>query len=272
MKIDPELNNFIIPATEKADISVRITRDWDDMIVPEFPPSGTDSLCRYYRNNDTWYCLTRGGPGKPVACSIYRDDCRDIRCVINEKPFLHPPGNLGSVLRMIPLRMIFQRFGVLFLHSSRIACKGRAILFSGASGIGKTTQARLWKKYRCAEILCNDRTLLRKTEGIWYTYGYPLDGSEPVHSSDVILLGAVVLLAQGENCTVQRLGAGRATSMLMGQSVIDVWDADARKTAAEIILALLEDIPVFLLTCTPDERAVNVLEEKLVEEEVMTFE
>lgn len=269
LDIDLVLNSFIIDKTEDTDVTIRINRDWDEVTLPDLPELGKDMLCSYYRWGNILYCLARGGSKGPVACSIYDPDCREILCVLNEKPFLIPPYNLGSILRMIPLRAIYQRFGVLFLHSSSICYKSKAILFTAPSSTGKTTQARLWNKYRDTEILCNDRTLLRKVENIWQTYGYPIDGSEPVCSSAVVSLGAVVLLAQGSKNYVERLGPGRGAALLMGQSVIDVWNPDARKTAAEEILSLMKDIPVYLLTCTPDERAVQVLETKLIEDEVI---
>lgn len=272
LDIDPELNNFIIPVTVETDVSIRISRDWDSLTLPDVPQLGEDMLCSYYREGDTWYCLTCGGIKGPVACTIYESDYREILCVLNEKPFLMPPKNLGSILRMIPMRAIFQNFGVMFLHASRVCYKGRAILFSGSSGIGKSTQAGLWHTYRDAEILCNDRTLVRKTDGSWKTHGYPLDGSEPVRSREVVPLGAVVMLAQGPENHVERLRPGRAASLLMNQSVIDIWNPDACKAAVEMILSLLEDIPIYVLTCTPDAHAVEVLEEKLKNEGVISFE
>lgn len=269
LDIDPALSNFIISAAEEADITIRIQRNWDSIFLPDSPQLGEDKICRYYRQGYTQYCLTRGGSKGPVACTIYESDYREVLCVLNEKPFLVPPKNLGSILRMIPIRAIFQHFGILFLHASRICYKGKAILFSAASGIGKTTQARLWHTFRDAEILCNDRSLVRKIDGTWCTYGYPMDGSEPVYSSTVSPLGAVVLLAQGQENHVENLRPGRAVSLLMSQAVIDVWNPDAHRIAVEKILSLVEEIPVYLQVCTPDEQAVKTLEVKLRREGVI---
>lgn len=269
LDIDPALNNFIISTTAEADVTVRLSRDWDRFSLPSAPPLGEDALCRYYRQGEKRYCLTRGGPNKPVACSVYSPDCREILCVLNEKPFLMPPKNLGSILRMVPLRAVFQRFGVIFLHASRIFYQGKAILFTAPSGTGKTTQAKLWQQHRGAEILCNDRTLLRKMDGLWRTYGYPLDGSEPVCSSAVAPLGAVVLLEQGPVNQVQQLRPAKALPRLMRQVVMDCWSGEARTAAMELLLRFMEEIPVFLLTCTPDEGAVKALETVLIEKEVI---
>ncbi len=272
LDIDPELNNFITSKVPNAEITIRISRDWNSITLPDSPLLGRDMVCCYYQQEETLYCLTRGNSREPLACSVCGHDYQELLCVLNERPFLKPPKNLGSILRMIPIRAIFQHFGVLFLHASRICYKDRAILFSAPSGTGKTTQARLWNKCRSAEILCNDRTLLRKEDSIWHTYGYPLDGSEPVRSNAVIPLGCVVLLAHGASNQVERLKFSRGAALLMSQAVIDVWNPEARKIAMEEILSIMEAVPVYLLVCTPDEQAVGVLEEKLKEDGVISFE
>ncbi|MGM9681442.1 MAG: hypothetical protein ACI3XR_08050 [Eubacteriales bacterium] len=263
LRTDATLNNFICPLTKETDVTVRISWDWDQVSLPDTPPLGEDLLCTYHRSGEKYYCLTRGGMKGPIACCVYQSDHREFLCVINEKPFLSPPEDFGSILRMIPLRGILQRFGVLFLHSSRIRHGNTAILFTAPSGTGKTTQARLWETYRGSEVLCNDRTLLRKTGDCWQSYGFPLDGSEPVRSNAVVPTGAVVLLAQGSDNRVQRLRPAKAAGLLMSQAVIDGWNPDARQAAMEEILTLLTDIPVYLLTCTPDARAVECLESRL---------
>lgn len=170
----------------------------------------------------------------------------------------------------MPIREIFLHFHTIFLHASQISYKGTGILFTAPSGIGKSTQAKLWKKYRSAEIVCNDRTLLQKDSEDWFTYGYPIDGSEPVRSSQINRLGCVILLNQGTMNEARRLRPAKAISLLMRQVVMDCWNGSARVGNMGLLAELTEDIPVYLLTCTPDERAVQVLETKLIEEGVIS--
>lgn len=269
MTVNSELLPFIIHSEEKADITVQTSWDWEHAKLPSGEPVGQDAILNYYVDGDIRYCITRGGPKGPVACTVYSSDFRRVVCTINEKPFMQSPKAFGSVLRMLPMREIFLRFGTLFFHASQIAYQGNGILFTAPSGTGKTTQAKLWRKYRGAEIICNDRTLTRKVDGAWRTYGYPVDGSEPVHSSAVNTLGAVVLLEQGPVNRVTRLRPAKALPQLMRQVVLDGWSGEARTAAMELLLTLMEDIPVYLLTCTPDERAVETLEAKLIEDEVI---
>lgn len=268
--INPELAAFLKEQQHESDITIEISWNWENARQPVTEPIGQDLIQNYYIEGNDCYCITRAGQKGPIASTLYTSDFSKVVCTLNEKPFLEPPKTLGSILRMLPMRQIFLYFHTLFLHASQISYGGKGILFAAPSGIGKTTQAKLWKKHRGAEIVCNDRTLLRKVEKKWYTYGYPLDGSEPVCSSQVNQLGCVVLLKQGPVNQIRQLETGKNIGLLMGQVVMDCWSSDARTKTMEQIITLLRDIPVYLLTCTPDERAVKTLEAKLIEREVIS--
>ncbi|MDO4312479.1 MAG: hypothetical protein Q4C52_05290 [Eubacteriales bacterium] len=263
--VNRELLPFLEEHEGKADITVQLSRDWESVKLPVTEPTGEDALLKYYAEGDVRFCITKGGPKGPVACTCYTSDFRKVRCTLNDEPFLMPPKTLGSVLRMLPMREIFLHFHILFLHGSQIAVRQKGIVFSAPSGGGKSTQAMLWKTYRDAKIICNDRTLLQKDKGQWYTHGYPLDGSAPVCSGQVFGLGSVVLLEQGVTNEVQRLKARSAVARLMHQVVMDAWSSESRNRTLELLLELMNDIPVYLLTCTADERAVEILEAKLME-------
>lgn len=265
IELEPQLQPFLAAETEPADLTVQVSWDWEHAKLPDSDRAGEDLLSYYYIEGAERFCVTRGGPKGAVACTCYNGDLSEVVCTYNEKPFPMLPNTMGSLMRMLPMREMFQHFQTLFLHASQIALRGKGILFTAPSGTGKTTQAKLWKQYRGAEIICNDRTLTRKLDGVWHTYGYPIDGSEPVRSEQVNRLGCVVLLRQGLTNTIQRLPPAKAVSLLMRQVVFDTWSGTARATAMQQLLSLVEDIPVLLLTCTPDERAVETLEQKLKE-------
>ena len=62
---------------------------------------------------------------------------------------------------------------------------------------------------------------------------------------------------------------GQAVTFLMRQVVFDYWKGQAREKVMDLLFTLLEDIPIFLLTCTPDKRAVDILEKKLIKSKVI---
>lgn len=255
--------------TEKnvSDANVRIIHDFSQAPMTVTPMIGEDLLLEYYRENGRLCCLTKGGQGSYLSCCVSDADCRDLTCYLGF-PSGSPVDTLGNILRMIPLRRILLQRGVLFLHASRIAAGERSILFTAPSGTGKTTQAKLWQQCRGARILCNDRTL---TDGV-RTFGFPVDGSEPVGSGEIGTLGAIAVLEQAPENTVRRLRARDALVRLMPQMVMDTWDPVSRGRVMELLLELISRIPVYLLRCTPDEGAVRCLEQQLWKDGVMLHE
>ena len=90
----------------------------------------------------------------------------------------------------------------LMLHSSLVDFDGKGIMFVGLSGIGKTTQAELWMKYRDAVIINGDMALIREEEAGFTGYGCPWHGSSPYcENRQVPLCGIIVLEQAKENRT-----------------------------------------------------------------------
>lgn len=258
---------FISPAAP--DLTVRCTWDWESVPKPTGPFAGQDLLQNYYYENGHHFCATRGGVKGWTACAEYDFARGEILCGINEKPFLLPQRHLDSILRFLPARAMLQHFGVSFFHAAQIAVGEGGILFTAPSGTGKTTQAHLWMQQEGARLICNDRTLVRRRGGEWHTFGYPIDGSAPVCSTEEHPLRCIVLLTQAKENTVRRLSPARAIPLLMPQLVIDVWSAQARTTAMEQLIAIMREVPVYHLACTPDTAAVDCLKHCLLKEGVL---
>lgn len=255
---------FSNPELTKFDIRIFFTEDFSQAPPVSGPQLGDDLLLRYYADGSCILTEAKGGPNGPMAITTMDEKCSDLVCYVNAAIYGRQDA-LFDLLRMVPLRRILQRYDVSFFHAAQIAVNRTGILFSAPSGTGKTTQAKLWRQHRGASIICNDRTLVRHGR----TYGYPVDGSEPVRSGSVHDLGAVVLLKQNLENSVRRLRPGAALTRLMPQLVIDTWDPAARTLAIEQLMELLIRYPVYLLECTPDIRAVECLEGQLRVDEVI---
>lgn len=249
------------------DVRVRVSHRFSEAPKPRGPMIGEDLLTEYYREDGLLYCLTKGGEGRTLACCTWDETSPCMTCWVSF-PEGSAADSLGNLLRMIPLRRILLQHGVLFLHAAQIAVGGKGILFSAPSQTGKTTQARLWQRCRGARVLCNDRTLTDGTR----TFGFPMDGSEPVCCGESCTLGAITVLEQAPENTVRRLRPREAVLRLMPQMVLDTWDPEASARALQLLLTLMERVPVYLLRCTPDADAVVCLERQLFKDGVITDE
>lgn len=258
---------FFRTCADVTDVNIKLRHSFSDAPLPQSPMVGEDLLMEYYDHGGRILCLAKGGEGRFLSSCLCAPDLREMTCWLN-----FPAGSgvdtLGNILRMIPMRRIMTEHRVLFFHASQIGLGDRGILFTAPSGTGKTTQAKLWRKFRGAEILCNDRTL---TDGR-LTYGFPTDGSEPVITGERRSLGAIVVLEQAPENTVRRLRPREILLRLMPQLVLDTWDPDAATAAMELLLSLASQTPVYLLRCTPDEHAVRCLEQQLLLDGVISHE
>ena len=118
-----------------------------------------------------------GIKGKVGYYACYQEICsREAEVLVTRLVRdLMPSDTVYSSLFALDRRMI--EYGGLILHCAYINHRGKGILFSAPSGVGKSTQAALWEKYRGSEIVNGDRTLLRKKEGKWLACAWPVCGS-----------------------------------------------------------------------------------------------
>lgn len=83
------------------------------------------------------------------------------------------PYSLDSVLRIVHSLILAQRGGFL-LHAASGICEGRACLFSGVSGAGKTTMTRLAPAD--VTLLTDEISYLRPSTDGYSAYGTPFAG------------------------------------------------------------------------------------------------
>lgn len=156
--------------------------------------------------------------------------------------------------------ILFQN--AFFIHSSFIGVCGKAILFSAASGVGKSTQAALWEKHRNAEIINGDKAGILVENGA-YACGVPFCGTSGICKNKTLPLGAIVLLSQSEQNSVRRLTGAKALQGVLQNVYLDLLAPNERQKIFDLLIELLGTIPVYSLACTADENAVIALEKAL---------
>ena len=154
--------------------------------------------------------------------------------------------------------------GCLILHAALIRTLYGAILFSGPSGIGKSTQAELWCRHIGAELLNGDRPILRKSKGIWSAYGSPYAGSSRICVNDSCPVRVIVMLKKSDTCRLRRLNQSEAFKAVFAGLTISTWDSGDMNKACDLAIQLTSEIEVFELSCTPDIRAVKILQNELM--------
>ena len=165
---------------------------------------------------------------------------------------------------VLPLAAVCARlafFDVLLAHASLVDYNGSGVIFTGPSGIGKTTQAKLWNELLGADIINGDKAFIRKADNGFYAYGLPWKGSsEYCLNKKAPLKGIVVLRQSGEN-RITRLTL--SAEMLMPHIFLPHWDEAAVGKALDTLDKLMSEVPVYLLECRADEEAVRITFDKI---------
>lgn len=160
----------------------------------------------------------------------------------------------------LALAAICSRFSyhdALLAHASFIRIDHKGILFTGFSGVGKTTQAELWKKYRNAEIVNGDKAFVREIDSEFFAYGLPWKGSSCYCINEKAPLSAVVVLRKSTENRISLLGKN-AMEYFMPHIFFPHWDKACLNKALDTFDHLLKAVPVYLLECRPDEEAVSL--------------
>jgi hypothetical protein len=89
--------------------------------------------------------------------------------------------SFDSMLRVFFTLILLEMDGLL-VHGSSVADAGRAFLFYGVSGSGKTTTTRLSAP---RAILSDELTLVRKVDGAYRAYGTPFWGELQINGENV---------------------------------------------------------------------------------------
>ena len=162
----------------------------------------------------------------------------------------------------VSLAQLLLPYSIFFLHSSFISVNGKAVLFSAKSGTGKSTQAALWEKHRNAEVINGDKAGILVENGV-YACGVPFCGTSGICKNVNLPLGAIVLLGQSTENKIRRLAGLEAMQAVIQNIHLDLVAPNEQKTVIDMMIELLKTVPVYLLECTPDEKAVEVLENAL---------
>ncbi len=145
------------------------------------------------------------------------------------------------------------------LHASALCREGRAYLFCAASGVGKSTHARMWAQAFGDEALTldDDKPILLLTERGWQASGTPWCGKEGLSRSLTAPLQGICLLQRGRKNDIVRLTPDEALPKLFEQTPKP---PDERRMSSLLALldSLLRRAPVWRLCCTPTTDAAEL--------------
>lgn len=152
------------------------------------------------------------------------------------------------------------RRGGIAIHTSVIVNHGRAVMFLGESGTGKSTHTRLWREHVAGSHLLNDDSpILRIIDGTPTAFGSPWSGKTPCYRNKSYPLAAIVRLSQAPHNSMHRLPTIAAIGALLPSCPPSfAYDAALQDCVCNLLSEVIATVPVFRLECLPDAAAAEL--------------
>lgn len=162
------------------------------------------------------------------------------------------PYAIDSLLRIMHSLILAKRGGFL-LHAASAICEGRAYIFSGVSGAGKTTMTRLAPQD--VALLTDEISYVRSCDGSYSAFGTPFTGELARSGENCSApVAALFFLEKGGENRVDALPATLAVERLMRNILFFAQDRELVEMLFATACEFVSRIPVYQLTFYPDAR------------------
>jgi hypothetical protein len=160
------------------------------------------------------------------------------------------PYSIDSVLRIVHT-LILAREGGFLLHSAGAIRNGRAFLFSGVSGAGKTTISRLAPAD--VTLLTDEVSYIRRVCSAYQACGTPFAGElARVGENCSAPIDSLFFLKQGLENNIESLAKPEAIRRLMRNILFFAEDPDLVRNVFQSACEFVESVSVQQLTFAPD--------------------
>lgn len=148
----------------------------------------------------------------------------------------------------------------LLAHSSAVIYDGKAYLFLGKSGTGKSTHSRMWlSAIEGSELMNDDHPIVRVDDsGNVTAYGSPWSGKTPCYRNVSAPVGGIVRIIRAPKNSIVRLSPLESYASLMTSCSGMTWEKSLADGKDKTLQKVVSTVPCWNLNCLPDEDAARV--------------
>lgn len=233
-----------------------IIPSWQGKKIGTFPcPSATFEV--YKRGSGSYQVLILMG-NSPCAFIETDEDYRNITITTRGTDAQKAFGVNNSM--MLIYTICTARHNTLLVHSSVVENGGKAYMFLGKSGQGKSTHSDMWVKYIEGSTLINDDNPVIRIadDGTPTVYGSPWSGKRPIYKNVQYPIGGFAAIEQEKENSIKREDIPVAFGILLSSMSTMKFDKDIHMKICGTISKILSRIPVHTLYCRADEEAAQV--------------
>jgi len=160
---------------------------------------------------------------------------------------------------LLMIHVLSQGRGVEVHACGLLDSSGRAYLFAGQSGAGKSTMARLWGDRPGTTLLSDERVVLRTDGDRIVAYGTPWQGDAHFASPASGELAALFFLQHAPVHAVVPMAPSRAAAKLFACSFLPFHSTDAVERTMASVEQVTRRTPCYELSFAPDRLVVDVV-------------
>ena len=162
------------------------------------------------------------------------------------------PYAIDSVLRIVH-SLILAREGGFLVHAASAIRNGKAFIFSGISGAGKTTISRLAPAD--VTLLTDEVSFVRREGDQYFACGTPFAGElARVGANQSAPLRALFFLEKGPQNRIESISPTEAIQRLMRNILFFAHDPELVKLVFQSVCEFASVVPMRRLTFVPDQR------------------
>ncbi len=154
----------------------------------------------------------------------------------------------------------------IFTHSIGVKdLDGKGLLFTGKSGAGKSTTARLWHKHSKAMVLNDDRIIVRKLNGKFFIYGSPWHGEFSDYLASRIesaLLKRIFFIHHSPKNIATGISSKQAFNLLYPALFPTFWDKQCLENIAAFCDDLVKNVSCYSLGFVNNKKIIGFVKKQ----------
>ncbi len=148
----------------------------------------------------------------------------------------------------------------ILAHSSTVIYKGKAYMFLGKSGTGKSTHSRMWlNALEGVELLNDDHPVIRVADnGTAIAYGSPWSGKTACYKNLQAPVGGIIRISRAKYNKARRLSPIESYASIMPSCPNLVWEKRFANEKHNTLQRVISTVPCWVMECLPEEEAARV--------------
>lgn len=167
-------------------------------------------------------------------------------------PLLHP------VDRVLGMGVLAHRSGFI-VHSCGWSCAGRAVLFPGVSGAGKTTLCRQLLAAGRGTVLSDDRVIVREGPEGFRAFGTPWPGDARQARNESAPLAAIGFIEKSSEHRLTPIRPAEALRRLLEAASVPWFSAPLRDLVLPLVERLVSRVPAYRVGFRPEPGVIDCL-------------